>query len=153
MPVHGLAAFARESEQIRRDLLERGRKGFGDIAAFSHRAVIDASPVTDPDRPGSGRLRASWTIAIGSPDERFAPLPAGGGQLPAPPESATQAVADAVQLGDVVWIANGSPCVSTVNDRTSFVDQIISATTSFAQEIVAKLERAVLSRPSRRNRA
>jgi hypothetical protein len=150
MPTFGLEAFARESESIRVDLLERGRRGFANICAFSFREVVNNSPVADADTPGAGRLRASWTMNRGSPDYQFAPMSAGGGEIPAPSEDAVRAVADTVQLGDVVWLANGSPCVSTTNDRTSFVDQTMAATESYAQEEVAKLDRANLSRPSRR---
>lgn len=145
MPTVGLAKFGRESFAARDEALELGRRGLADVATFSHRMVIAESPVVDPDLPGSGRLRASWTISRHSPDLRFAPLPAGGGRLPVPSEESTQAVADAVQLGDVIWIANGSPCVSTVNDRTSFVDQVIAATTSRAQEIATALSSRIVS--------
>lgn len=138
MPVIGLARFERESAAIVTEAIELARRGLGEVAAFSHRAVIEASPVVDPDRPGSGRLRASWTISRNQPDERFAPLPPSG-QLPPPPETITDAVAESVQLGDEIWITNGSPCVSTVNDRTSFVDQAIAATESKAQEVADRL--------------
>ena len=153
MPAFGMEAFARESESIRSDLLERGRRGLVDISVFSYLEVVNSSPVADPDAKGSGRLRASWTLARNTPDERFVPLPSGGGTLPAPTEENIRAEANAIQLGDEVWITNGSPCVSSTNDRTSFVDKAIAATVSFAQEVVAKLDRAILSRPSRRGRA
>lgn len=145
MPTVGLAKFERESYAARDEAIELGRRGLAEIAAFSHRMIINESPVVDPDQPGSGRLRASWTLARGAADRRFAPLPPAGGRLPAPPEQATQAVADQIQLGDVVWIANGSPCVSTVNDRTSFVDQVIAATVSRAQQIATELSNRVVS--------
>lgn len=145
MPVAGLAQFERESRAAVAEALELGRRGLGEVVAFSHRAVIQASPIVDPDQPGSGRLRASWTAARNQADERFAPLPRAGGQLPAPPESATQEVADSVQLGDEVWITNGSPCVSTVNDRTSFVDQAIAATESKAKEVANRLSEREVS--------
>lgn len=144
MPVTGLAAFERESYAARDEALEITRRGLGRVAAFAHRAVIDASPVADPDAPGSGRLRASWTIARNVADERFADVPSSG-QLPPPPESETNAVAATVQLGDTVWVANGSPCVSTVNDRTSFVDGAIAATNDMAEQVAGELDRRVVS--------
>lgn len=144
MPTIGLAAFARESIAARDEAIELGRQGLGKLAAFSHRRVINDSPVADPDAPGSGRLRRSWTMARGAANEVFANLPASG-QLPPPPEEETQAVADAVQLGDVIWITNGSPCVSTVNDRTSFVDGAIAATAGKAEEIATQLSNRVVS--------
>lgn len=145
MAVIGLAAFEREAFAARDEALELGRRGLARVAAFSHREVIRNSPVADPDQPGSGRLRGSWTISINTPNERFAPLPSAGGQVPAPTEQETQSVADRVQLGDVVWISNGSPCVSTVNDRSSFVDQTIAATEAEAQEIAQQLDSRVVS--------
>lgn len=145
MPVLGLAAFEREAIAARDEALELGRRGLARIAAFSHREVIRTSPTVDPDQPGSGRLRGSWTISIGSADERFAPLPAGRGQVPVPPEAVTYAVTDRVRLGDVVWIANGSPCVSTVNDRSSFVDAAIAATEAEAEQVVQELDARVVS--------
>lgn len=140
MPVVGMAAFERESIAARDEALELGRRGLARVAAFSHREVIRLSPTTDPDRPGSGRLRGSWTISIGTPDERFAPLPPGGGQVPIPAESVTYALVERVRLGDVIWIANGSPCVSTVNDRSSFVDQAIAATEAEAEVVSRELD-------------
>lgn len=154
MPTIGLEAFARESFAARDEALELGRRGLGQVAAFSHRAVIAGSPVADPDQPGAGRLRASWRISRNTPELEFADLPPVGGQLPPPPESETQAVADAVQLGDTVWIANGSPCVSTVNDRTSFVDAAVAATEGKAAEVAGQLSSRVVggSRALRRAR-
>jgi len=140
MPTVGLEQFARESVAACREALELGRRGLGEVARFSHREVIARSPVADPDAPGSGRLRRSWTMTRNTPNEQFAPLPADGGMLAPPAESTTQAVADAVQLGDVIWISNGSPCVSTVNDRTSFVDQVVAATESKAAEVASRLD-------------
>lgn len=145
MPTIGLAAFARESFAARDEALELARGGLARIAAFAHREVIRNSPTTDPDRPGSGRLRGSWTIAVGSADERFAPLPPGRGQVPIPPEAATYAVVDRVRLGDVIWIANGSPCVSTVNDRSSFIDQAIAATEAEAEQVAQELDTRTVS--------
>lgn len=145
MPVLGLAAFEREAFAARDEALELARRGLARVAAFAHREAIDRSPTMDPDQPGSGRLRGSWTIAIGEADERFAPLPAGGGQVPVPPEAVTYAVANRVQLGNVVWIANGSPCVSTVNDRSSFVDQVIAATEVEAEQVAKELDRRAVS--------
>lgn len=142
MPTEGLDQFVRDGIAARDEALELGRKALGEIAAFSHREVIALSPVADPDAPGSGRLRASWTMKRGEADEQFADLT--GGSIPPPDESVTQAVADSVQLGDEIWIANGSPCVSTVNDRTSFVDQAIAATESKAEEVCQQLSSRVL---------
>jgi hypothetical protein len=139
MPVLGLEQFARESYAARDEVIELTRRGFGSVVAFAYREVITLSPVADPDQPGAGRLRASWTAARGAPNEVFAQLPSVGSQLAPPDEAAIQAVAASVQLGDEVWITNGSPCVSTVNDRTSFVDQAITATESKAEEIAQQL--------------
>lgn len=144
MPVVGLAAFERESIASRDEALELGRRGLARIAEFSHRKVIEDSPVADPDAPGSGRLRASWTISIGAADERFADLP-GRGRLAPPSDAVTRAVVNRIQLGDVIWISNGSPCVSTVNDRTSFVDGAIAATNDLADQVAAELNRRVVS--------
>lgn len=143
MPVVGLANFERESIAARDAAIALGTRGLADVAAYAHRTVIALSPVADPDAPGSGRLRASWTISVGTPDEKFAPLT--GGSIPAPSEQSTDAVAAAIELGDEVWITNGSPCVSTVNDRTSFVDQAVAATTSKANEVAERLSDRVVS--------
>lgn len=152
MPTVGLEAFARESRAARDEALEMGRRGLRELAAFSHREVIRLSPVADPDAPGSGRLRASWTVARNKPDLRFAPLPPRGGQIPPPSEIDTQVALGSlvgakggVKLGDVIWIANGSPCVSTVNDRTSFVEQAIAATESRGEEIAEQTSRREVS--------
>lgn len=144
MPTSGLAAFVRESLAAASEAIELGRDGLSQVAAYSHRRVIGDSPVADPDAPGSGRLRASWTMARGEPLEVFKALP-GRGQLPPPPEAETKAVADAVKLGDEIFIANGSPCVSTVNDRTSFVDAAIAATQGMAEELAGKLSSRIVS--------
>lgn len=139
MATAGLAQFERESFAARDEALELGRRGLADVAAFSYAEIVRESPTADPDQPGSGRLRASWTMQIGTANEEFAPLPPAGNKLAPPGPAAIRAVLEAVQLGHVIWIANGSPCVSTVNDRTSFVDQVIAATESKAEEIATRL--------------
>jgi len=139
MPVIGLAKFERESIAARDESIALGRKGFRDVVRFSHRTVIDLSPVADPDAPGSGRLRASWTVGRNEADFRFAPLRPNGAAIPPPTQQDTDAVVDTLELGDEAFIANGSPCVSTVNDRTSFVDQAVAATEGRAQEIAGEL--------------
>ncbi|HZR80361.1 MAG TPA: hypothetical protein VFD92_04615 [Candidatus Binatia bacterium] len=141
MPTIGLAKFIRESEAIKVEGPELVAEGFRELVRFSFDRVVENSPTADPDAPGSGRLRASWTAAAGAPDYEFAPLPAAGGRIPAP---RTPALAD-VDLGDEVFIANGSPCVSTVNDRTAFVDANIEATQAKAEEIAARLSNREIS--------
>lgn len=145
MPAVGLGKFEREAFAARDEALELCRRSLIDVARYSYETVVAESPVADPDQWGSGRLRASWTISRNSPDLRFAPLPPGGTRLAPPNMQAAEAVLEAVQLGDVIWIANGSPCVSTVNDRTSFVDQAIAATNGRAEELAGQLSSRVVS--------
>ncbi|MEE9140768.1 MAG: HK97 gp10 family phage protein [Alphaproteobacteria bacterium] len=119
MPDADLRAFERELNeavrQVEAKLVEVQRQ----VALFVYEQVVANSPV------GTGRYRASHTIAVGAPDETVHPglaAPDGAGEAPvisAPSMAEARAELASLKPFEVVWVANALPYAEAIEQGSS----------------------------------